>query len=85
MHILEPLITKSEKTQVVIKSDREESEKISFEEAMKKRRKVERPSYEQLLLDISELGFVGTGKKYEVSDNSIRKWIKMYEKHGSDF
>lgn len=67
------------------KNGKEESEKISFEEAMKKRRKVQRPSYEQLLLDISELGFVGTGKKYEVSDNSIRKWVKMYEKHGSDF
>jgi hypothetical protein len=79
---------KSEKTQVVIKSKKsgkDETEKISFEEAMKKRRKVERPSYEQLLLDISELGFVGTGKKYEVSDNSIRKWIKMYQKHGDNF
>jgi hypothetical protein len=41
-----------------------------------KQRKVERPNREQLLLDVSELGYVGTGKKYGVSDNCIRKWIK---------
>ena len=42
----------------------------------KSRRKVERPKREQLLLDVSELGYVGTGKKYGVSDNCIRKWLK---------
>lgn len=40
-----------------------------------KQRKVDRPSVEQLLNDIEDLGYVGTGKKYGVSDNSIRKWI----------
>jgi uncharacterized protein YjcR len=25
------------------------------------------------------LGFVGTGKKYGVSDNAVRKWKKHYE------
>lgn len=49
------------------------------------RRKVERPPYTQLLLEISEFGYVKTGKLYGVSDNSIRKWIKMYEKHGEIF
>lgn len=48
-------------------------------------RKVQRPSYTQLLLEISEFGYVKTGKLYGVSDNSIRKWIKMYEKYGEDF
>jgi hypothetical protein len=48
-------------------------------------RKVQRPPYETLLLEVKELGFVGTGKKYNVSDNSIRKWIKMYQNHGLDF
>lgn len=42
-------------------------------------RKVERPSYEQLLEEISQLGYCGTGRKYGVSDNAIRKWIKRYE------
>lgn len=44
-------------------------------------RKVDRPPYEELILLINELGYVGTGKKYGVSDNSIRKWVKYYEKH----
>jgi len=39
-------------------------------------RKTERPNLEILLMDIDELGYVGTGKKYGVSDNSIRKWLK---------
>jgi very-short-patch-repair endonuclease len=42
-------------------------------------RKVERPTYEDLLKDISDLGYCGTGRKYGVSDNSIRKWIKNYQ------
>jgi transposase-like protein len=32
---------------------------------------------EILLKDIEELGYSGTGRKYGVSDNSIRKWIKL--------
>jgi len=31
--------------------------------------------------DIKSLGYVGTGKKYGVSDNAIRKWKKYYEKN----
>jgi 5-methylcytosine-specific restriction endonuclease McrA len=41
-----------------------------------KRRKVERPSKEELLKLVNEIGFSATGRKYGVSDNSIRKWIK---------
>ena len=41
----------------------------------------ERPSYEQLSEDVRLLGFVNTGKKYNVTDNSIRKWIKFYKMH----
>jgi len=33
-----------------------------------------------LQTDISKLGYCGTGRKYGVTDNSIRKWIKNYEK-----
>jgi hypothetical protein len=39
-------------------------------------RKVERPNLEIILNDINILGYVGTGRKYGVSDNTIRKWIK---------
>ena len=45
-------------------------------------RKVERPSYAQLLTDIKELNhnMCAIGRKYGVSDNTIRKWIKAYKK-----
>lgn len=39
-------------------------------------RKVHRPPYDQILLDILNLGYCATGRKYGVSDNTIRKWIK---------
>jgi hypothetical protein len=45
-------------------------------------RKVERPSLDILLKEIEELGYSATGRKYEVSDNSIRKWIDTYNKLG---
>lgn len=41
------------------------------------RRKIKnRPSEEQLLKEIKELGYCGTGRKYGVSDNAVRKWVK---------
>jgi very-short-patch-repair endonuclease/transposase-like protein len=39
----------------------------------------ERPPIEQLELDVEELGYCGTGRKYSVSDTAIRKWIKAYK------
>lgn len=42
----------------------------------KNNRKVERPEISILLEEIKELGYAGTGRKYGVSDNAIRKWIK---------
>ena len=41
-----------------------------------KNRKVERPEREILLKDVETLGYLGTGRKYGVSDNAIRKWLK---------
>lgn len=43
-------------------------------------RKVERPEYEQLLKEIEDSNYSAVGRKYGVSDASIRKWIKYYEK-----
>ena len=43
-------------------------------------RKVERPTYEELQTSVKLIGYSATGRKYNVSDNSIRKWIKNYEK-----
>lgn len=42
--------------------------------------KKEKPSLEQLLNEVSELGYSATGRKHSVSDNAIRKWIKQYQK-----
>jgi hypothetical protein len=43
-------------------------------------RKVKRPNYDVLKKDVRTLGYVGTGNKYGVTDNAVRKWIKFYEK-----
>ena len=50
-------------------------------EIQKPRRTVERPSLHELLKEIEILGYTGTGKKYGVSDNAIRKWVKIYNKY----
>jgi hypothetical protein len=42
-------------------------------------RKVDRPSYEQLMADVESMSFVAIGRKYGVSDNAVRKWIRWYE------
>lgn len=41
----------------------------------KSTRKVQRPSLNILTRDIKQLGYCGTGRKYGVTDNAIRKWI----------
>lgn len=43
-------------------------------------RRVNRPPMDLLLMEVKELGYSATGRKYGVSDNAIRKWIKFYEK-----
>lgn len=61
-------LTKQEKTEI-------------RKEAAIKQRKVERPSYDELKHEVNKHGFSATGRKYGVSDNAIRKWIKFYEKY----
>jgi hypothetical protein len=45
-------------------------------ESFVKQRKVERPDKDVILKEVLENGYVATGKKYGVSDNAIRKWLK---------
>jgi hypothetical protein len=52
-------------------------------EAYAKRRTTLRPTLDVLLCEVEELGFSAVGRKYGVSDNAIRKWIKHYQNHGS--
>jgi transposase-like protein len=44
-----------------------------------KNRKVERPPFNQLLSEVREMGYSGTGRKYGVSDNTIRKWLNSFK------
>lgn len=40
-------------------------------------RRVNRPPLDQLQVDINLMGYSATGRKYGVSDNAIRKWLKQ--------
>jgi hypothetical protein len=44
------------------------------------RRKVPRPSYEQLVADLQTMSYLAVGRRYGVSHNAIRKWLKWYER-----
>jgi hypothetical protein len=49
-------------------------------DAVARRRKVPRPSYEQRRSDLRESSWVAVGAKYGVSDNAVRKWMRRYER-----
>jgi hypothetical protein len=43
-------------------------------------RKVERPSYEQLQEELEATNFCAVARKYGVTDNAVRKWVRFYER-----
>jgi hypothetical protein len=43
-------------------------------------RRVARPPYEQLIREIEETRYLAVGRKYGVSDNAVRKWVRFYER-----
>lgn len=43
-------------------------------------RKAERPPYEKLLAEIEAHGYCAVGRRYGVSDNAVRKWVRFYER-----
>lgn len=45
------------------------------------RQKVKRPSKECLIDELRKNSILSTGKKYGVSDNAVRKWMKRYGIH----
>jgi ribosomal protein L37E len=47
--------------------------------AKPERRKVPRPAYAQLLADLGRMSVVAVGRKYGVSDNAVRKWVRWHE------
>lgn len=42
------------------------------------RRKAERPTLEQLEKDLETMPYTKVGQKYNVSDNAIRSWLRVY-------
>jgi hypothetical protein len=42
--------------------------------------RVERPPYAQLLAEIAATSYSAVGRKYGVSGNAIRKWVRAYER-----
>lgn len=42
-------------------------------------RTVDRPPYDQLMAEIAETSWSAVGRKYGVSDNAVRKWVRWYE------
>src|SRR5262249_10271723 len=46
-------------------------------------RKVPRPSYKQLIADVQSMSFLAIGRKYGVSDPSIRNWSRWYEEQAA--
>jgi transposase-like protein len=47
------------------------------------RRIVERPPYDQLVREIAESNWSAVGRRYGVSDNAIRKWVRQYEREAA--
>jgi hypothetical protein len=43
-------------------------------------RRVERPPYEQLLAEVAATSWSAVGRRYGVSDNAVRKWVRAYER-----
>ena len=44
------------------------------------RRRVERPPLDQLLREIEASSWSAVGRRYGVSDNAVRKWVRQYER-----
>lgn len=40
----------------------------------------DRPSRERLLAEVQADGYLATGRRYGVSDNAVRKWLREYER-----
>jgi hypothetical protein len=43
-------------------------------------RRVTRPPHEQLLRELAESNFCAVARRYGVSDNAVRKWLRAYER-----
>ncbi len=46
-------------------------------------RRVARPPYDDLVREIAASGYSAVGRRYGVSDNAIRKWLRQYEREST--
>jgi hypothetical protein len=46
-------------------------------------RRVERPPFDQLVREIAATSYLAVGRKYGVSDDAIRKWVRQYEREAA--
>lgn len=44
------------------------------------KRKSVRPPYEQLMEELAESSYTAIGRRYGVTDNAVRKWVRRYER-----
>jgi hypothetical protein len=44
-------------------------------------RKVDRPANATLKRDLATMSYLAVGRKYGVSDNAVRKWLRGYEEN----
>ena len=72
-------IIKQPKQYKKVERDKNGRSKRQNEASFRQRKVVDRPTKEQLLREIIESSFTEVGKKYDVSDNTIRKWCKFYK------
>ncbi len=70
---------KNKPEKIIIKKQRPEK-KIKIKKGRIGTRKVIRPNIEDLMLEIENNSYCWAGRKYGVSDNAIRKWIKLYKR-----
>lgn len=72
-------IIKAPKKREKVQRNKDGRSEKEIERAFKQRKVVNRPSKEVLLSEIKEYSFYFLGKKYGVTDNTIRKWCKSYK------
>lgn len=72
-------IIKTPKQYQKVERDKNGYSQKQIESAFKQRKVIDRPSREILLQEILEFPFTEVGKKYGVTDNTIRKWCKFYK------
>ena len=45
---------------------------------------MQRPSHDELLAELQDTTFVAVARKYGVSDNAVRKWLRSYEREAAE-